>query len=302
MLDLASGLPFETITFTMIGRHPQTLTRIIEESRADARSREEGKLILYTSFAAEWRPFGQPRRKRPLDSVILAGGLAGRLMADLREFLASGPWYLERGLPYRRGYLLHGPPGTGKSSLVQGIASELDYSICLLSLADGSLTDDRLNHLLNALPSRSILLLEDVDAAAIQGRWTADSTSANQIANRVTLSGLLNALDGVAAAEERIIFLTTNHPERLDPALVRPGRIDMILKIGLAEEVGQLEQMFSRFYPQHGHLAGPFAKRILDALPAGISPAKVQGHFIQRKSSGQEAFESVDSLLTNNLN
>jgi chaperone BCS1 len=69
------------------------------------------------------------------------------------------------GIPYRRGYLLYGPPGSGKSSFIQALAGELGYNICLLNLSEPGLTDDRLNHLLGNTPERSILLLEDVDAA-----------------------------------------------------------------------------------------------------------------------------------------
>lgn len=97
--------------------------------------------------------------------------------------------------------------------------------------------------------------------------------------SRVTLSGLLNALDGVASAEERLIFMTTNYRERLDPALIRPGRVDVQQHVGLAEE-GQLKALYTRFYPQHAHLAAMFATRVAPLRP---SPAAVQGHFIRHK-------------------
>lgn len=69
------------------------------------------------------------------------------------------------GIPYRRGYLLHGPPGSGKTSFIQALAGSLNYNICLLNLAERGLTDDKLNHLLGLVPDRSIILLEDVDSA-----------------------------------------------------------------------------------------------------------------------------------------
>lgn len=69
------------------------------------------------------------------------------------------------GIPYRRGYLLHGPPGSGKTSFIQALAGSLNYNICLLNLAERGLTDDKLNHLLGLVPDRSFVLLEDVDSA-----------------------------------------------------------------------------------------------------------------------------------------
>lgn len=69
------------------------------------------------------------------------------------------------GIPYRRGYLLHGPPGCGKSSYITALAGELERGICVLNLSERGLTDDRLNHLLAVAPQQTIVLLEDIDAA-----------------------------------------------------------------------------------------------------------------------------------------
>ena len=103
--------------------------------------------------------------QRLLGSVILDEGIAENIVNDVKDFLTSGEWYHKRGIPYRRGYLLYGPPGSGKTSFIQALAGELDYNICILNLSENNLTDDRLNHLMNHIPNRSILLLEDVDAA-----------------------------------------------------------------------------------------------------------------------------------------
>ncbi len=147
------------------------------------------------------------------------------------------------GIPYRRGYLLYGSPGSGKSSFIMALAGYLDYNICLLNLSERGMTDDRLTHLLSNAPERSILLLEDIDAA-FTGRQSAaeDGYQAN-----VTFSGLLNALDGVASGESRIVFMTTNHVEKLDPALIRPGRVDVIVELGDAEPE-QVRRLVKRFY------------------------------------------------------
>ncbi len=147
------------------------------------------------------------------------------------------------GIPYRRGYLLHGPPGSGKSSFIQALAGALNYDICVLNLSERGLADDKLIHLLSNTPERSFVLIEDVDAAFNK----RVQTSADGYQSSVTFSGFLNALDGVASGEERIIFMTTNHPERLDPALIRPGRVDLSVLINDASPK-QVRRLFERFY------------------------------------------------------
>ncbi|VDP00257.1 unnamed protein product [Soboliphyme baturini] len=132
--------------------------------------------VVFAAAGAEWRQFGHPRRKRPLDSVILDRDVKERLVADVQEFIRSSRWYVDRGIPYRRGYLLYGPPGCGKSSFIMALASELEFSICMLSLSERTLTDDRLQYLLNIAPLQSIILLEDVDAAFIAREDQSDRT------------------------------------------------------------------------------------------------------------------------------
>ena len=112
------------------------------------------------------------------------------------------------------GYLLHGPPGCGKSSYITALAGDLGFSICVLNLSERGLSDDRLNHLLSVAPQQSIILLEDIDAAFVSREDTPQQKSAYEGLNRVTFSGLLNCLDGVASTEARIVFMTTNYLER----------------------------------------------------------------------------------------
>jgi chaperone BCS1 len=292
--SFASG-PFETLTLSCLAgsriRAEKLISSILWEARAEAQRFEAGKLVIWTAFGQEWRPFGQPRRHRPLSSVILAAGVKDALLADVREFLSAETWYQQRGIPYRRGYLLEGPPGGGKSSLVQAVASELGYSICVLSLSEGWLTDDRFALLLNSLPPKSILLLEDIDATGPSRQVAAGVAAASS--GRLSFSGLLNALDGVTCAEERIIFMTTNHCDRLDSALIRPGRVDYRQHVGWAE-AAQAAQMFANFYPEHRHLAGEFGNLVREA----VSPAAIQGHFIRFKNCPKEALDEAKQQLS----
>lgn len=290
LMDASRGRPFETLKLQTLYMHRHVFAEMLGAAQAAAQKRQSGKTVLYTSLGPEWRVFGAPRRKRSLASVVLAPGVKEDLVADLRGFLASQQWYADRGVPYRRGYLLYGPPGSGKTSVIQALAGELDYSICILNLAELTLTDDRLNHLLNNVPPRSFVLLEDVDAAFAESRKKAEGFGSG-----ITFSGLLNALDGVASAERRIVFMTTNHPERLDPALIRPGRVDFKTLLDNATP-RQARQMFAQFYGDEA-LADEFVALVARrGLP--VSTAQLQGLFIFHKDDphgAMRAFALVDA-------
>lgn len=114
MVDFNSGKPWEKVQFTGFGRNTKIFQNILQEAYELATIQEEGKTIVYTNWGSEWRPFGQPRTRRPLSSVILDEGVSEKLYGDITEWQISGSWYRDRGIPYRRGYLLYGPPGSGK--------------------------------------------------------------------------------------------------------------------------------------------------------------------------------------------
>ncbi|KAG6918124.1 hypothetical protein DXG01_016312 [Tephrocybe rancida] len=242
-MQLMSGVPWETVTLTTLSRDRALFPRLLSEARDLAMKGQEGKLVIHTAWGTEWKPFGQPRRKRPLHSVVLEPGVSEKVEKDVKSFLERRQWYGDRGIPYRRGYLLHGPPGSGKTSFIQALAGSLSYDICLLNLSERGLADDKLFHLLSNAPERSFVLIEDVDAAFNKRVQTTE----DGYQSSVTFSGFLNALDGVASGEERIIFMTTNHLERLDPALIRPGRVDLSELIDDSSAL-QAKTLFTQFY------------------------------------------------------
>lgn len=292
LLDMTSGTPFETVTLTTLYSDRTLFPELLAEAKAMALKAQEGKTVLYSLWGPEWRPFGNPRKKRMLGLVILDEGISETVLRDVQDFLKLGDWYHQRGIPYRRGYLLYGPPGSGKTSYIQALAGELDYNICILNLSENNLTDDRLNHLMNHIPQRSILLLEDVDAAFNKRAQQTDQ--GYQLG--VTFLGLLNALDGVASAEECLTFMTTNHPERLDPALMRPGRIDFKIMVNNATE-SQVRRMFLRFYNDENALCDEFVDQFKAlGLLGKVSTAQLQGLFVFNKKDPHNALKMIETL------
>ncbi|KAG0259261.1 hypothetical protein DFQ27_004168 [Actinomortierella ambigua] len=236
-----AGAPIENITISTLGRSREIIQTLIMEAQHKFVDRDKARTVI---FAADqygaWRRT-KSRPKRPLDTIVMDPKLKNYIVDDAKEFFASESWYAERGLPFRRGLLLYGSPGTGKTSFIHALAGELGLNIYVINLSNKGLTDDTLSELVSDTPARCLLLVEDVDAAFVQR--DAKDTSAN-----ITFSGLLNAIDGVAAQEGRILCMTTNHLDRLDDALIRPGRIDIRARFGRATK-SQAKELFIKFYP-----------------------------------------------------
>jgi chaperone BCS1 len=197
-----------------------------------------------------------------LDSVVLQPGEKEHLIEDVKSFRASKQRYARLGIPYHRGYLLYGPPGTGKTSLVSALAAHFGLSIYVVNLTD--FTDRSLMNAVNLVPANSVLLFEDIDCAkggkarenassAVISSTQGQTEKANVVTNGVTLSGLLNVLDGFYAPANVLFVMTTNHIEVLDQALLRPGRIDYKLFLGAAS-ASQKTELYRRFFPQAAEL------------------------------------------------
>ncbi|KAL8193168.1 hypothetical protein R6Q57_027072 [Mikania cordata] len=219
------------------------LPYIINEAKTTKQNEKTLKLFTverkksYTRNPTTWTPVNL-EHPATFETVAMDSGEKEKVMNDLDRFLQRKEYYRRVGKAWKRGYLLYGPPGTGKSSLVAAIANYLNFDIYDLELTNID-SDSELRRLLVATANRSILVVEDIDCSAeLHDREQVEAAKAaarknqwrgHEEQSKVTLSGFLNFIDGLwsSCGDERIIIFTTNRKDKLDPALIRPGRMDV---------------------------------------------------------------------------
>jgi len=246
----------ESLTFRTLGRRRALLERFVDDVVRCHFKRLGVRSPLFT-YNDGWDLL-EGYSPRLLDSVILEPGEKEHLAQDIENFRRSKQRYEQLGVPYHRGYLFYGPPGTGKTSLVSALAANFGLSIYAINLAD--FNDRTLMSAVNQVAQNSVLLFEDIDcmkgskARVPSNPRTNDRTQAGDEKenpadrNGVTLSGLLNVLDGFYAPTSVLFMMTTNRIETLDEALLRPGRIDYKLYLGKASD-RQKTELYRRFFP-----------------------------------------------------
>ncbi|KAI5919985.1 P-loop containing nucleoside triphosphate hydrolase protein [Camillea tinctor] len=259
------GISGEEFTISCLGWSTEPIRRLIQTCQEDADNQAQYFVLIYTPDSSYYGGGWKLKMRKPirrLDTVHFDDGVKQDLLADIRKYLdpKTKRWYQTRNMPYRRGYLFHGPPGTGKSSLCAALAGEFGLDLYELKIPSIK-TDENLESMFMTIPPQCIVLLEDIDAI-----WADRDVNAEKVTNPTankrhirsscTLSGLLNVLDGVGSQEGRIVIMTTNKPEQLDSALVRPGRVDMKVHLGYINRTSA-EQMFLRMFAPD--LDNPFA-------------------------------------------
>ncbi|KAF4947037.1 hypothetical protein FSARC_14055 [Fusarium sarcochroum] len=393
----------EELKITCFGRSVDPIKKLLSDAKTSYFLDTRHKTTIYRPRIKEnrrdaWSMWQQVARRpiRPMRTVILEHEEKHEVLRDINEYLHPGTpkWYASRGIPLRRGYLFHGPPGTGKTSFSFALAGVFGIDIYVISLQDPTVSEEDLAVLFTRLPRRCIVLLEDIDTAGLRrpgdgtddenegdkeeeneetkktektekkekkskskkakdsdsdtdsseedkkkrrknrrrggrNRENTNNRGTNNIltVESISLSGLLNAIDGVASHEGRILIMTTNKPESLDEALIRPGRVDV--QVGFKNATsGQATELFYRMYELSRNKPVPMSKTrstapkaqngsihsLVDSkgkettlsteelkeisqefgqlIPEGMfSPAEIQGFLLKRKKSPRKALE-----------
>ncbi|KAI4664279.1 uncharacterized protein J4E79_003782 [Alternaria viburni] len=314
--------PSGSITVRCWGHSRQPITELFEDVQKQVL---ESTQLTVVEMGAHGDKKSK-RNKRPLSSIDLDPKMMQDITQDIEMFFHkdSQAWYENSGRPYRHGYLFAGPPGTGKSSLLAGIASHMNVPLYIINLQ--GMDDYDLREAFSRVPFRSCIGLEDIDCVGVDvgnrgaqnsdaqlgpksqspgsgdtegkpemnaletmlaqfmekqsvanyrvlnqvkaikaatlevlgepedfanatdpKKTTKDSEITDSTPKSVTLSGLLNVIDGVNATEGRIIIMTTNHPEKLDPALYRAGRVERKFDISYASKASSI-MTFKRLF------------------------------------------------------
>tara|TARA_B100000214_G_scaffold326590_1_gene264719 strand:- start:590 stop:1729 length:1140 start_codon:yes stop_codon:yes gene_type:complete len=226
--------------------------------------------------------------ERSIDSVILDPSIMKKLKKDLDDFIdpVTVNWYSKHCIPFKRGYLFYGNPGTGKTSTISAIASYLKRKVYKLNLVAPGLCDNSLLDAVNSIKRNSILVMEDIDALFGVHREKSESFS-------TTFSGLLNAIDGLGDSKGHIFIMTSNHPEKIDTALRRKGRVDLEIEFKACTRE-QAKNMFLKFYPGEFSDAETFSKNISDN---DYTPAQLQHHFIYHRKNPSNIATKIDESI-----
>ena len=254
----------DQITIGTLGRGHTVFHRLLVDNIPP----DENGLVPVYNYGSDGWQVESKIRAGGLDSLALEKDTLDFFRKEIQFFLESKDGFIELGLPYKISFLLHGLPGTGKTSIIRAIAAEFGFGICLMNL--NTLSDESLARAFAKLPKNVILAIEDCDTShATKSRGTSEALKSKTKektkedvkqdkddlldgaladAMGVSLSGLLNALDGVCSIDHALVFLTTNYPERLDDAIVRPGRVDYRVELPVLSSQ-TVRAHFEKIYP-----------------------------------------------------
>ncbi len=284
----------ESVIIRTIGRSHKPFEDLLESIKP-APIKKRTVTCLYIRRDAKWVRYDY-QTARPFKSVILPQETKETLINHIENFFKEKSWYLNHGIPYRTGIILYGPPGTGKTSVIKGLCEYFDKPLYMLNL-NNIINDEALLDAFMGVPANSIILLEDIDTYSVTSeRSSEDTTNSDKNCKLfgITLSGLLNAIDGIISSDGRILIATTNHIKKLDGALVRKGRFNISIELSYLTDECFIE-FFNKFYPNFNIPSGVSFKQ-------DIPPATLQGIIMDNINNPKAVLEyCADEDIDNGL-
>jgi len=302
------SIKFEQKDFNMFENFIQTTHEYAKRFLDNSKSNNKMSMYISSSDGGFFEFLGD-RQKRSMDSIYLPKKHKQDIITDMEKFLnpKTKKRYSELGINYKRTYMLEGVPGTGKTSLITGLASYFNYNIAIISFTP-KMTDVDLLRIFksldkieqcnyndsDSLPKKCLLVIEDIDCI-FKERKSHDESK-----NSITFSGLLNALDGISTHDNLITFITTNYKNHLDNALVRPGRIDYVMRFDYATKE-QIADIYTKFTQPDETVIKEQVNRFYSeccSLNIKITTSLLQQYLMKYLDEPEKAIENIDELKT----
>ena len=251
----------DQIEMTILGRSHSTYNKIFEAIRD--KDLDKGKVVIH-KYDDGWRRVSE-QRKRSIETIHLNVGKKEEIIKFIEEFKAREEFNIKHGIGHQTAIMLHGPPGTGKTSIILALAGHFNMKIHNLNASALS----KIEGAFASLPENSLIVIEDIDSDKMlhcRGKQEekvevkSNTMKEDEVLNNETpdsplfsftnMSDVLNAIQGLHSSHGRILIATTNHFDRLDEALIRSGRFNLKTKIDYADNY-VASQFVERFFPDN---------------------------------------------------
>jgi chaperone BCS1 len=268
----------EVITLTCLGRSKNAFYEMFKEIKEMNKVIDDSDLFtpLYLFRENNWVK-SRLIPKRNIDTVILPSQTKSTILDHIASYKSNKEWYVSNGIPYKTGILLEGPPGTGKTSIIKALAGYLNQNIHYIDATEAG--PGTIKEALRGIPLGALVVIEEIDRMSVPFKEEGAEGS------HMNGAELLNAIDGMAGSDDRILIATTNNVDKLDPALLREGRFDLKIHIGyMTDETMRI--YINRMYPEFKDISQYH-------INSNIAPCFVQKLILDNKTNVHAVLDMI---------